>query len=65
MPLQPHAQKEVEEKIKELFDAFSAGYNFGKYNFVDEVAPWYQFKTFLELKHPAIAPYFDPDKVLK
>lgn len=64
MPLQPRAQEQVEEKLKELFEAYKAGYNYGLLgveSIVREITPdLYDFKLFLEGSHPVLATYFDP-----
>lgn len=58
MGLQKHAQEDVEQKIKELWDAFESGYVAGMPPSDEEQ---HTFEHFLKAYHPLLAEYLTPE----
>lgn len=61
MGLQPYAVKEVEGKIRELWDAYVAGHNWGGEYFNFPSAEGFRF--WLKNTHPLLADYCDLDLI--
>jgi hypothetical protein len=57
MPLQPHAQREVNQKLEELSKAFFTGFQ--------SDGTWPGFANFLEVYHPTLSNYFQDWKRMR